>query len=95
VEQIFSHFKAIKTERRTKLKTKTLNDLLEINIEGPEFSTFAADKAIELWWNSQTRRINQSERKEYTRQGASTDTDTIADSNDAFTLDDWDDWMTA
>ena len=34
VEQIFSSLKVVKTNKRTKLATESLNDLLEIYVEG-------------------------------------------------------------
>ena len=49
VEQIFSSLKVVKTSRRTNLENDTLNDLLEIYIEGPPLGCFCPDVAIELW----------------------------------------------
>ena len=54
VEQIFSSLKVVKTNRRTKLATETLNDLLEIYVEGPPLAGFCPDDAIELWWKDTT-----------------------------------------
>ncbi len=74
VEQIFSTMKAIKTNRRTSLATSTLNDLLEIHVEGPPLSHYCPDGAIELWWKDTTtpRRLNQpASRKEYQPQSKS------------------------
>ena len=51
VEQIFLSMKIIKTDCRTNLQADTMNDLLEIYVEGPPFSSYCADKAVELWWN--------------------------------------------
>ena len=67
VEQIFSSLKVIKTNNQTSLKTTTLDDLLEICIEGPVLSRFSADSAIDLWWRdySTTRRTKQKKRKQY------------------------------
>ena len=64
VEQIFS---ALKTSRRTNLHTDTLNDLLEIYVEGVSLSSFSADRAVELWWSdgNTSRRPNQQSRKPY------------------------------
>ena len=47
--------------------TSTLDDLLEISIEGPPRSSLSADSAIDLWWSDcrTTRRTNQIERKPY------------------------------
>lgn len=50
VEQMFSSLKALKTDRRTALSNDTLNDLLEVYIEGPPLSSFNSDAAIKLWW---------------------------------------------
>ena len=57
----------MKTTRRTNLQSDTLNDLLEIFVEGPALSSFSPDHAIELWWSdcSTTRRVRQQPRKEY------------------------------
>lgn len=67
VEQMFSSLKVLKTNRRTNIQSDTLNDLLEIYVEGPPSSSFCPDSAIELWWNdcATTRRVNQQPRKEY------------------------------
>lgn len=51
VEEIFSSLKALKTTTRTSLNTSTLDDLLEIYVEGPLLADFSADQAIEMWWN--------------------------------------------
>lgn len=51
VKQIFSSMKIIKTDHRTNLQADTMNDLLEIYVEGPPFSSYCADRAVELWWN--------------------------------------------
>ena len=48
VEQIFSCLKMIKTNNRTRLNTSTLDDLLEIFLEGPPFKDFSADTALEV-----------------------------------------------
>ena len=59
VEQMFSFVKTVKTKLRTNLLTSTLNDLLEISIEGPPLSSFNASAAVNLWWTdtSSTRRV--------------------------------------
>ena len=48
VEQIFSSMKFVKNSRRINLENNTLNDLLEIYIEGPPLSSFCPDAATEL-----------------------------------------------
>ena len=49
------------------MQGNTLNDLLEIYVEGPTLSSFCPDCAVELWWSdcSTTRRVNQQPRKQY------------------------------
>ncbi len=60
VERLLSTMKVIKNERRTKLSGSTLDDLLEVKVEGPSLDNFSADAAIELWWKDSTgRRVNQ------------------------------------
>jgi len=100
VEQIFSSMKTIKTERRTSLSEETLNDLVEIFVEGPPLSLFSADHAVELWWSdcNTTRRVNQTlPRKEYcprTSSSASQDETTEEqDDQPHSALQDWDDWF--
>lgn len=65
VERMFSSLKVIKTDRRSSLQITTLDDLMEINVEGPSLASFSADKAVELWWSDRRRRPNQEPRKEY------------------------------
>ena len=65
VERSFSHVKVIKSERRSSLCTSTLDDLMEINMEGPALESFTADSAVDLWWKDTTRRPNQKEQKDY------------------------------
>ena len=60
VERFFSTLKVIKNEKRTNLSCSTLDDLLEVKTEGPSFSNFSADSALDLWWKDSTgRRIKQ------------------------------------
>ena len=60
VERLFSTLKTIKNEKRTNLSCSTLDDLLEVNTEGPTLSNFSADAAVDLWWSdsSSGRRVN-------------------------------------
>ena len=101
VEQIFSSMKLIKTDRRTNLRADTMNDLLEIYVEGPPFSAYSADRAVELWWTdcSTTRRVNQTlPRKEYRPRANSTSEDDHSTGKESETslttsLEDWDEWL--
>ena len=90
VEQIFSSLKIIKTANRTSMSVSTLDDLLEIFVEGPPLDQFSADSAVELWWTScrTTRRVNQSARKPY-RQRASCRT-AETEEEMPLALDEWD-----
>ena len=78
---------------------RSLNDLLEVNTEGPTLSNFCADAAVNLWWSdcSSGRRVNQKPRKEYRKrkQSSSTVADTSDDSEseNELDLDTWDDWF--
>ena len=48
VERAFSTMKVIKTDRRNCLNTSTLDDLMEINVEGPPPEGFSAEHAVKL-----------------------------------------------
>ena len=93
VERVFSTLKIIKNERRTNLSCSTLNDLLEVNTEGPTICNFSADAAIDLWWSdcSSGRRVYQKPRKEYKRRKQSSSaTQGDSESENELDLDIWD-----
>ena len=75
VEQMFSSLKVIKTDRRTSLHITTLDDLMEINVEGPSPVNFSAEHAVNLWWSDRAGRPNQVPRKEYKQREAQTEPD--------------------
>ena len=88
---MFSSVKVIKTDRRTSLYITTLDDLMEINVEGPS--------PVNLWWSDRARRPNQVPRKEYKQREAqiepdSDDQDTVKHLQE-FNLNDWDEWFAA
>lgn len=94
VDRIFPSLKLIKTNRRTRLNHATLNDLIEIHVEGPTLRNFTPKHAVEAWWSSckTSHRSNWSSRKEYTPQdkGASTSTvDTEKEDEQSI----WSHWM--
>ena len=95
VERLFSTLKIIKTDRRTRLHTATLSDLLEIQVEGPPLASFSADQAVSLWWEDckTTRRINQHPRKQYNPIESSTSTSESDTIMDTIVLEDWDKWF--
>ena len=100
VEQIFSSLKIIKTTNRNSLSVSTLDDLLEIFVEGPPLDCFSADSAVDLWWSSccTTRRVNQGPRKLY-RPRSGKSSSSMAPQSDSeseevhLALDDWDNWF--
>ena len=99
----------MKTDRRTNLQTETLSDLLKINMEGPNLSSFSADQAVALWWKDckTTRRVNQAPRKYYkprkssntpsTSSGSQAESNVAShpesESSEVFALEDWDKWF--
>ena len=96
VERAFSKLKVLKTDRRNRLLTDTLDDLLQINIEGPSPENSAND-AVRLWNEDRSRRPHQEPRKQYqprsslasvTEEGSSVPDEERA--VEEFTLDDWD-----
>ena len=97
VERAFSAMEIVKTNRHTNLLSSTLDDLMEINVEGPELENFSPDHAVQLCWSDRTRRPNQAPRKQYRKrvssemesENSSTDSELEPDS----TLDAWDQWF--
>jgi hypothetical protein len=78
VERAFSKLKVVKTDRRSSLLISTLNDLLEINIEGPALENYSSAAAVDLWWADCVRRPNHSAREKLpvaADQGTSVDSD--------------------
>ena len=51
VERGFSSMNVVKDERHTQLGNDTLNDLLEVKINGPSLADFVPEKAILHWMN--------------------------------------------
>lgn len=48
-ETSFSQMKLIKTSRRTRLRSSTLNDLLVVKLESADVGSFSPDEAIDKW----------------------------------------------
>ena len=102
VERMFSALKLVKTDRRTNLHASTLNDLLDISIEGTTLANFSPDEAIDLWWKgcSTGRRVNQQPRKAYrprhtsdTSESQSSSSTTDEEPDESLTLSDWNMWF--
>ena len=60
VERLFSAMKRIKSAQRNRLKTKTLDSLLRISIEGPNVHTWDPYPALRKWESMGNRRIQIS-----------------------------------
>lgn len=83
----------------------TLDDLIEIYVEGPPLTSFSADHAIDLWLDdsSTTRRPHQTTRKAYrprekTPSTSSESLEVDEDQGDSseeteLTLEKWDQWF--
>lgn len=97
VERFFSILKIIKNERRASLNCSTLNDLLEVNVEGPTLKNFIPDSAVDIWWSScqSGRRVNQKPRKEYRRRQKTTENASSSEDSETeqLDIDKWDSWF--
>lgn len=51
-ETTFSHMKLIKTSRRTKMRSTTLNDLLVVKLESPAIGNYNPEAALNKWIDS-------------------------------------------
>ena len=87
VERVFSKLKVIKTDRRSRLLTATVDDLLEINVEGPSLEEFSSEAAVSLWWDDRIRRPSQTGHLK--RQGEIDQTSSPTSST-SFSLQEWD-----
>ena len=54
-------FKLIKTNRRTCLHADTLDDLIQINVEGPPLSKWDSSVSLDLRLKDKARRLNRKE----------------------------------
>ena len=102
VERLFSMLKIMKTEKRTALSITSVNDLMEINTEGPSLGNFNVEAAVSLWWDdcATTRRINQHPRKKYKKSKSADDKGHHSGSDSGselekedLALDVWDSWF--
>ena len=96
VEQIFSSLKVLKTDRRTTLSIDTLNDLLEIYIEGCPLRDFSADNAVSLWWSACSRRTEQSPRMSSTQSSGESGTSVQtpqSEEDQPPSFEEWDAWF--
>ena len=70
VERCFSQLKLIKTDRRNCLSENTLDNLLRIQLDGPDLVDWDPKCAIELWGKDKVRRIRFE-----SQESTSTDTE--------------------
>ena len=92
VERGFSTMKLLKTEKRTRLLTSTLDELMEIKLEGPNPENLSANDAVQLWYNDRARRPCQSTRKDYRPRAGSSSPSSTSTSVESvsFSLEEWD-----
>ena len=95
VEQIFSSLKVLKTDHRTALSIDTLNDLLEIYIEGGPLRDFSTDDAVSLWWNKCSRRTEQSPQLQstHTSDESGLAAQTSSEEDQTLSFEEWDAWF--
>ena len=101
LERCFSTLKLIKADRRCSLSNDTLDDLLILNTDRVPLQDFNPGAAIDLWWKSKTRRLNQPPRKQYAKhQDAAknsreieTDHESEDEAGESVLLNDWDEWL--
>ena len=86
VERTFSQMKLIKTDRRCNLGEASLDSLLRIEMEGPEFLAWDSSRAVQLWWTDACRRQVQDTREAPNSSLQESGDEKLAA---AFDLDDW------
>ena len=95
VECLFSTLKVIKNEKRTNLSCSTLNDLLEVNTEGPTVDTFL----LMTCGGVIARPVEESIRtlEKYTKNASQVAVSITDDSesDNELDLDVWDDWFSS
>lgn len=83
VERALSTLNLIKTEHRSTLTSTLLDDLMEINVEGPPINCFIADNAVQMWWANCAQKSNEE-------SGSNQRVHDATSSNAEFSLSDWD-----
>ena len=62
LEKVFSQVKLIKTNNRTSLHENTLDQLIQINVEGPPLVDWDPKVSVSLWLQDKRRRLNRSDK---------------------------------
>lgn len=84
VERALSTLNLIEAEHRSVLASSILDDLMEINIEGPPTDDFTADDAVQLWWTNYAQKSTEESSNNPTTRD-------VDNGNTEFSLSDWDD----
>ncbi|KAJ8346568.1 hypothetical protein SKAU_G00279690 [Synaphobranchus kaupii] len=71
VERRFSQMKLVKTDHRSTLTEKHLNDLMAVKMLSPEIGNFDPTRAIEMW-NRDGKRCKRPNQKDRTRKKPAT-----------------------
>ena len=83
--------KLIKTDRRNCLSDNTLDNLLLVQLDGPDLAEWNPKCAIELRWKDKVRRIRFE-----SQESTSTDTeqqDQVQIVSNNISLEDWETWL--
>ena len=93
----------IKCGKRSSLGNATLNDLLVLNVDKLPLQEFSPEAAIDLWWDSKTRKPSHGPRKQYKKRipcaqaseapNSDSTEEEEEEEEDKLLLDDWDTWM--
>ena len=92
LERCFSGLKIIKTNRRSCLGEDRLENLLRIQLEGPQLNDWDAGRSVELWSGDKTCRINCTDSRTMQRKNPTTVTEDIG-SQFTWNLTDWENWL--
>ena len=108
MERVFSQVIIIKkTNKKTLLSNDTLGDLLLLSTDQVPQQDFCPDVAVDLWWQSKSRRPDQRTRRPYRQRSAGSSSSTPDTATDDLSVDsendtsdsesdrlhDWDKWM--
>lgn len=90
---MFSTLKWIKTDRRSCRGEDTLDDLMQISLDGPPFANWNAKHAVELWWQGKGRMSVQDARAPLRPSTSAASTTTTQDEPYTLDIDDWDSFL--
>ena len=93
VERCFSQLKLNKTDRRNCLSENTLDNLLRIQLDGPDLVDWDSKCAIELWWKDKVRRIRFESQESTSTDTEQQDQVQIVSNDSNISLEDWETWL--